>query len=230
LAEELRGAFGKIEQALNPRMREFLSTLPHVISTKTGPRTEPRSGVLVDVTRRLFEATRDRHLVQMRYFSAASNRAKTYEVEPYRLTLAQGGVYLVAWVPQYGEFRTFAVERIERLSVSETVFKRSRELPSDLFGASLGVFVAEPETIDLEFEARVAPYVRGRVWHPSQHLTPLPDGRLRMRLHVSDDWALRSWILGFGAAVRVLAPSRLATALKDELAAARARYDTPHPV
>src|SRR6476661_6293684 len=32
LADELRAAFAKIERSLNPRMREFLATLPHVLS------------------------------------------------------------------------------------------------------------------------------------------------------------------------------------------------------
>ena len=123
---------------------------------------------MVDITRRLFDATRDRRVVEMRYFSAASNRAKTYTVEPYRLTLAQGGVYLVGWVPQYDEFRTFAVERIEKLSVSAQTFKKTRELPDDLFGSSLGVFRGEPERVVVEFDARLAPFVRGRAWHDSQ--------------------------------------------------------------
>src|SRR5690242_6014054 len=34
LADELRSAFAKIDAALNPRMREFLATLPQVVSTK----------------------------------------------------------------------------------------------------------------------------------------------------------------------------------------------------
>src|SRR5690606_14113774 len=138
------------------------STLPQVLSAKGGPRAAAGSERLLDITRRLFEATRARQVIQMRYFSAASGRAKTYEVEPYRLTLAHGGVYLVGWVPQYGEFRTFAAERIERLSVTERTFKRTRELPADLFGASLGVFSGEPERVVVEFEARLAPFVRGR--------------------------------------------------------------------
>jgi predicted DNA-binding transcriptional regulator YafY len=217
LADELRAAFEKIERGLNPRMREFLSTLPQVLSTKTGPRAQHASGTLVDVTRRLLDAVRDRRSVDMRYFSASSNRAKAYAVHPYRLALAQGGVYLVGWVPQYDEFRTFAVERIERLSVRDETFRKTRELPSDLFGGSMGAFWAAPEPIELEFDARVAPYVRGRVWHDSQRLDERPDGRVRMTLNVSNDWALRSWVLGFGAAVRVIGPSTLADALLDEL-------------
>ena len=121
-------------------------------------------------------------------------------VQPYRLALAQGGLYLVAWVPAYDEFRTFAVDRIERLSVQEETFKRSRELPADLFGASMGVFVGEPMRVELEFDAATRAVPRGRAWHDSQRLDELPDGRVKMTLDVSNDWALRSWVLGFGAA------------------------------
>lgn len=224
LAGELRIALGKLESALNPRMRAFLATLPQVVSTKAVPGLGGARPELVDITRRLFEAVRDRRLIDMRYFSAASRRAKAYTAQPYRLALAQGGVYLVAWVPQYGEFRTFAVERIERLSVQETTFKRTRELPADVFGSSLGVFSAEPERIVIEFAAQAAPYVHGRTWHESQTSTPLPDGRVRMTLNVSIDWALRSWLLGFGPDVKVITPPTLARALRDALASAARQY------
>jgi len=224
LADELRGALAKIEGALNPRMREFLATLPQVVSTKAAPGARGARRELVDVTRRLFEAVRDRRLIEMLYFSATSRRAKSYTLQPYRLALAQGGVYLVAWVPHYSEFRTFAVERIERLSVHETTFRKTRELPNDIFGSSLGVFSAEPERIEIEFTARAAPYVQGRTWHESQQVNLLADGRVRMTLDVSNDWALRSWLLGFGADVRVIAPQTLAQSLRDELILAAEQY------
>ncbi len=230
LAHELRSTFEKLERALNPRMREFLSTLPQVLSAKAGPRVGESAGakppgLIVDVTRRLFDATHARRTVEMRYFSARSRRAKSYLVHPYRLALAQGGVYLVAWVPAYDEFRTFAVERIERLSVNEETFRKTRELPADIFGGSMGAFWAPAESIVLEFDARVAPYVRGRLWHDTQQIDELSDGQLRLTLQVSNDWALRSWVLGFGASVRVVQPAALADAVLDELKRARARYE-----
>ena len=224
LAAELRHAFGKIERSLNDRMREFLGTLPQVMSAKAGPGADPTGGALVDVTRRLLEATRQRRIVSMRYFSASTNRVKQYDVHPYRLALATGGVYLVAWVPAYNEFRTFAVARIERLTVQEQTFRQTHELPEHLFSQSLGVFWGEPERIELEFEAEVTPFVRGRVWHESQVITERPAGRLGMVLNVSNDWALRSWLLGFGAGVRVIAPPHLAAALKEEFSRAAALY------
>jgi predicted DNA-binding transcriptional regulator YafY len=225
LASELQAAFHKIEASLNERMREFLATLPQVLSAKGGPGAGAAAGAAVDVTRRLLDATRARRIVTMRYYSASKQRTKTYEVQPYRLALASGGVYLIGWVPAYDEFRTFAVSRVEKLSVSEESFRRTRDLPENLFSQSMGVFWGKPERSEIEFEARVAAFVRGRVWHESQELEELPAGRLRMVLHVSNDWALRSWLLGFGAGVRVLSPGRLADALLDEFKRACALYE-----
>ena len=224
LADELAHTFETIEQALNPRMRQSLSTLPQVISTKAGPRARHTSDRTVDTTRRLFDAARDHRIVEMRYFSAASNRSKSYTVHPYRLALAQGGVYLVAWVPQYDEFRTFAAERIERLSVSEDTFKKTRDLPADLFQSSMGVFWGEPERIEILFAPRVAMIVHGRVWHESQTLEDQEDGSVKMMLDVCNDSALRSWILGFGASARVLRPQTLAHSIADESRRAAAQY------
>src|SRR5262245_12041194 len=75
LSEELRAAFDKIERSLNPRMREFLATLPQVITAKAGPGSGETTARVVDVTRRLLDATRERREIEMRYFSASSNRA-----------------------------------------------------------------------------------------------------------------------------------------------------------
>jgi predicted DNA-binding transcriptional regulator YafY len=140
------------------------------------------------------------------------------------MTLAQGGVYLVGWVPLYNEFRTFATERVEHLSVKEEAFSRTRTLPADLFGSSLGVFSGEPEHVEIEFDAKTAMYVRSRQWHASQQFEDLPGGGLKMTLKVTQDWALRSWLLGFGASVRALKPAQLSQSLAEESAAMARMY------
>ncbi len=45
-----------------------------------------------------------------------------------------------------------------------------------------------------------------------------------MTLEVSNDWALRSWLLGFGAGVRVVRPAALAEAITRELTRALRLY------
>jgi hypothetical protein len=50
------------------------------------------------------------------------------------------------------------------------------------------------------------------------------DGSVVMTLQVSDDDALRSWILGFGRFVRVIAPGPLVEWVEEELDQARQQY------
>ncbi len=51
-----------------------------------------------------------------------------------------------------------------------------------------------------------------------------PDGGLILSLTVSNDWALRSWILGFGALARVVAPAELAGQILEDIERARSNY------
>ena len=223
LADELQRR-SEDRASLNPRMREFLSTLPQVLSAKAGPGAGAALGAAVDVTRRLLDATRARRVVTMRYFSASKQRAKHYDVHPTARARERRRISrrLGAGLRRVPHVRREPDREADR---QEETFRRTRELPENLFGESMGVFWGEPERIEIEFEARVAPFVRGRVWHESQELAELPGGRLRMVLHVSNDWALRSWLLGFGAGVRVVAPTRLADAILDEFKRACGLYE-----
>ena len=201
-------------------MRQLLDRLPLVIQAKAEPggqstmdepaRPRPRRNTqrrAAPGSRELLDATLHHRRVTMRYHSFSSNREKDYLLEPYRLVFAQGGLYVVAYVPEYKQLRTFAVERILSLSVTEERFE-PMELPEDAFAHSLGVNQGTPERIEIVFEPRIARYVKERVWHPSQQTSEAADGSLTMTLNVCNDWALRSWILGFGPLARVDLPDR----------------------
>jgi predicted DNA-binding transcriptional regulator YafY len=125
---------------------------------------------------------------------------------------------------EYAEIRTFAIERIQKLSLSEERFKIATELSSEAFGHSLGVNRGRPERVVVVFDARVAPHVHERVWHKTQRLEDLPDGGVRMTLNVCCDWALRSWVLSFGPFAKVESPGPLAEQILEQLEAARDAY------
>ncbi|MAG70483.1 MAG: hypothetical protein CL471_09370 [Acidobacteria bacterium] len=222
---DLANAFAKFEAILTPRMRQFLDRLPAILQAKGEPKKR-RGGKLDDTIARLIDATLRQRQATMRYHSFSSNRTKEYLIEPYRLLYAQGGLYLFAYVPEYTQMRTFAVERIDRLSLLETTFEPTQELALELWAHSLGIGMSEgpPQPVEVEFDARIAPYIREREWHASQRVSERPDGGLRLTLEVCIDPALRSWILGFGALARVVAPADLADDIAAELERARAAY------
>jgi predicted DNA-binding transcriptional regulator YafY len=219
---DVRSAFEKLSGALTPGMKQFLDRMPLVMQAKAEPgaqAAEPRTAEVA----KLLEATMQHRRVTMRYHSFSSNREKTYTFEPYRLLFGQGGLYVIGMVPEYGQLRTFAVDRIEQLSLTEERFE-PLELPDDAFAHSLGVNQGTPERVEIDFAPRIARYVRERVWHPSQEIVERPDGSLRVTLNVVHDWALKSWILGFGALATVVAPSSLSNEINQELQGALKNY------
>ena len=216
-------AFDKLAGALTPGMRQFLDRLPLVFEAKGAPARSLDDHAEREHIAKLLEATLHHRRARMAYFSLSSQREKDYLIEPYRLIYSQGGLYLLAWVPEYTAFRTFAVERIRGLSLQEERFTPV-DLPEETFAHSLGINEGAPERIEISFDRQIAPYVRERRWHPSQQIGDTPDGGIVVRLDVTNDWALRSWILSFGPLAKVLSPSTLAGQIKDEVGRAAARY------
>jgi predicted DNA-binding transcriptional regulator YafY len=220
--KDVRGAFDKLAGALTPGMRQFLDRLPLVMQAKAEPGAHPAAARSKEMSQ-LLDATLTHRRVAMRYHSFSSEREKDYLVEPYRVVFAQGALYVVAFVPEYGQIRTFAVDRIRSLSLLEERFEPV-ELEEDAFAHSLGVHQGPPERIEILFEARIARYVKERMWHSSQEIEDGPDGSVRLTLNVSNDFALRSWILGFGPLAKVVSPPALAVQIVEEIEGARRRY------
>ena len=96
----------------------------------------------------------------------------------------------------------------------------------DPFSGSLGVHRGPTCTVKLSFHPQVSASVKERTWHASQQFKDRADGSVVMTLEVSDDYALRSWILGFGRFVRVLAPATLVGWVRDELEQTREQYES----
>jgi predicted DNA-binding transcriptional regulator YafY len=220
---DLTLAFGRIEKLLSPRMRQFLDRLPGVLTAKPGPRAATRAAS-IDIVGKLLEATLHYRVATMRYHSVSSGVEREYVMHPYRLTFAQGGLYLLAYVPAYKDVRTFAVDRIKAVSLEKQTFVPKERIADEAFANSLGVNTGPAAKVEIEFDPRVAPYVGARVWHASQQVRDEAGGTLVLSMNVCHDWALRSWILSWGPFARVRSPRALASELQKDLQASLDRY------
>jgi predicted DNA-binding transcriptional regulator YafY len=128
LLQDLHGALDKFEAVLSPAMKKFLDRLPRVVSAKA-PHAKRQDTDTYRTTAKLLDASMAQRVVSMRYHSQESRREKEYVVHPYRLVHAQGGLYLIAFVPAYAEVRTFAVERVRRATLQR---RRSSRWPSSI--------------------------------------------------------------------------------------------------
>lgn len=219
--DSLSSAFDKLTEALPPALWRFVDQLPQALAAKApAARAHTAASRQVDA---LLGAILAHRRVRMRYHSFASQQVKDYVVEPYRVAYAQGTLYLFAFVPAYGEMRTFAAQRIQEVTALEETFD-PKEAASGVFPDSLSVFSGTPEHVVIEFSPAQAPYIRERDWHASQQMTDMPDGGVRLALDVVVDWGLEAWLLGFGASARVVAPASLVARIIERLEATRRRY------
>lgn len=223
LRQDVESAFDKLEAALSPAMKKFLDRLPRVITAKR-EHAKRQNSHTYGITARLLDAILSERVVAMQYHSREHRREKVYVAHPYRLIHAQGALYLIAFVPAYSEVRTFAVERIKRVSLQDETFERVAELDGDPFTNSLGVHRGPTSKVQLRFHPQIAASVTERLWHPSQQVKERADGSIVLTLDVCDDYALRAWILGFGRFVKVLAPPTLVEWIREELEHARGQY------
>ena len=223
LQDDAARAFLKIERALPAGCRKFIDQLPRLLTVKAGGRKKQDERKLREILARAVDATLLHRRATMRYASMASRQTKEYLVEPQRIAYADGGIYLVAWVVDYGEMRNFAAERIQTFAVTDETFA-PRPLPTEPFPNSLGANSGAPQEIVVEFEPRAAAYVREREWHRSQRIEERPDGGLVLTLTVCNDWPLRAWILGFGPDAHVVSPVELAREVFDAASEMRRRY------
>ncbi|MCA1558879.1 MAG: WYL domain-containing protein [Acidobacteria bacterium] len=176
----------KVERATPLASRKAVEQLPRVLNAKKNGRKKQDERKLREVATRALDAITRQRCVTMRYASASTGRTKDYAVEPQRLSYADGGVYLTAWVPDYGQLRTFAMERIETLALSDDRFE-PRPLPIEPFSNSLGVHSGPAESIAIEFTSDAANYVQSREWHRSQQIEERADGSVLLRLEVCND-------------------------------------------
>ena len=124
-----------------------------------------------------------------------------------------------------GGVGTFAVDRIRACEPTDERFAMPEGFDAkDYMASSFGDFQGPPVTVRIRFAPSAAVYVRERTWHPSQRLSPEPDGSLLFEVDVADSDEIRSWVLGWGPNAEVLAPDGLRGAVRDAARATARRY------
>ena len=128
-------------------------------------------------------ATAARRRVEIDYYSFGRDGRMTRVVEPWRVFNAQSNWYLSGWCQQAGGERLFRVDRISRAVVTDETFEPPGATPTPP--------VFHPSDTD---PVVVVDLSAGAHWvadqYPNEGVLPLPDGRIRVTLRVSE----RPWL------------------------------------
>jgi len=211
----LESALSKATAALPPSTLTYVRQMQDYFAVRLGPHKTYRD--YRETIDRLTRAIAEKRTVQMRYFSASRNTTTRREVDPYRLWYAAGALYLIAYCHLRRDVRMFAVDRIRSLTTTDHPYQLPLGFDIEAYVQdALVVMRGKQIKVELLFDKATAAWVKDRLWHPSQQLTPLRGGRLRMTLEVADTRELVGWILSFGRGVRVVRPDSLRGKVQEE--------------
>jgi predicted DNA-binding transcriptional regulator YafY len=181
----------------------------------------------------IFQAVAELVVLRFRYRGegATEPRGTLIAAHPYALVLHGGTMTCIGRDLDRCVVRSFSFDRMSELEASGTDhfalpvdFDMKDWLQGD-FGIARA---ARHVRLIVEFEPRVADAVRARRVHPSQKLAVAADGRVRVSLVLPETPDViaqaRAWVLGYGAAARVVEPREFLDEIGRELRRALGRY------
>jgi predicted DNA-binding transcriptional regulator YafY len=225
LEEFVENAMLKIRMLLSQEIDVSLERVVEAVSFHV----DPLRGEEVEVAQNygiLVDAMEQRRVVEMEYYSASRDAHTRRRIEPYHLRLVGGAWYCIAYCHNRREVRTFALDRMQSLTITEERFEIPKDFSiSEYLGHSWIIERGTPTRVVIEFDSSQVPHICNKQWHHSQKLETLPDGSLRMTLTTGSLGEIMRWVLSFGSHARIIEPEALRRQVIAELDKARRNYD-----
>lgn len=152
--------------------------------------------------------------------SADSSGITTRKLSPQRLTHYRDNWYLDAWCHQREALRTFALERINKLKITNTPSKKitPKELDNH-YTPTFGIFGGKIQnTAVLKFTPHRSQWVAEEIWHKKQKGSWLDDGSYQLEIPYGNDIELIGDILKYGDQVEVVSPKELRNKVIEQIA------------
>ncbi len=202
----LRSAFSKLAAGLEGETGIALHELTEAISF----RPQGLATAELDGFQTLASATLASHEVTFAY-RPLQGPASPRRVRPYHLGCLANQWYLIGHDTGRNAIRTFALARVTDATDTGREFVKPDDFSvADMFAGSFSAFqTGKVERVVVELDDFANRLAAERKWHPSQRLTPHPNGGATLTLDVSIAPDLENWILSWGEHAEVLKPSTL---------------------
>ncbi len=214
-----KAAFKKIRNRIRTTLPEPMSAFleqagaayyPHLRGQK-----DQISPEILEIAHRAIEK---RKICNVTYHAITTGQTKTYPITPLRFLYHHSGLYLLCRNPNYDDLRTLATERIQALEITSQTFENPVDLNlEDRVQQAFGIVLEDPIEVKVRFSASQAPYIKQRIWHPSQEIEELDSGEIVLSFRAGGFYEIKSWILSQGADAEVLEPASLRKKIIEEL-------------
>ncbi len=166
----------------------------------------------------LLQAIFDKKKILFEYQNFRRDDTKKYDFNPYLLKQYQNRWYVFGTI-NGDEFRTFGLDRIQKLEVLNQTFKPISKKPKEYFDDIVGMIysTSEKEKVVLSYTALQGKYIKSQPLHASQRILLETADELQIELNVRVNYELEEQILKQGEKVKVIAPESLKQLIKERL-------------
>jgi proteasome accessory factor C len=164
-----------------------------------------------------------RHAIRLTYYTATRDEITERVVDPMRMLVVGGRIYLEAWCRRVEAVRRFRLDRIE--SATELDEPSAPPPEARLTDVSEGIFTPSEELPLVTL--RIGRWSRWITeYYPCEKVVEETPDRWLVSLRASDLLWARRLVLGLGPDVTVVGPAELIDAVRSEARAALAAYAT----
>lgn len=180
----------------------------------------------------LYQAIRERKVLQIDYQSFASKAPRTYFFSPYVLKEYRNRWFLFGRHNRSRRLSNFALDRIVKAEIAprEPYYADPSFHPETYFEDLVGVTKPDEEPVVVRFwaSAEQTPYILTKPIHRSQIMTQkCPDGSAVFQIRVRLNNELIRELISFAEGLCVLSPVSLARTLQEKYTMALYRYQNP---
>ena len=220
-----QSAFKKVRATLGDGAIEYLDKLARVFQQT--PLAAGDYSRHAEVIERLLISIEDRKITWIVYHSARATEPVSTEVYPLTLVWHRGSLYLLAHAREDDKVKTYKVDRISDVEITDLKFQLPEDLDAQqMLSSSFGIISGDGTVtkIRVRFSATVARFVTEKKWHASQQLTRQRDSSLLAEFRLGDLREFKAWILSFGEHAEVLEPASLRTEIAKTIKAMSGIY------
>lgn len=182
----------------------------------------------------IHEALQRKRKIQFLYFSYGTNlkrsarhEGKRYEVTPAKVVFADNNYYLAAYDDDDGMIKTYRVDRMELLQVSDKPATRCAEIANyeyeDFAYQSFGMFHGEQACVTLHANANMMDTIVDRFGRDIEVVKATPAyADIRVNVRLSPQFF--GWVAGLNGGVTIKAPRRITADYKAWLKSLIADY------
>ena len=232
----LEGSFRNIMEKITEMLPDQVSVDASFLNKDISFISDPLPKIDEDVFYAVFRAVKSFERIRFGYRSSGSRDYKDKRIDCYHIICQKGSWYVIGFNPdaedgknagRKGSVRVYAIARMRGIEFTGELFT----VPEDFdvgrhIDLSFGIWNnPEPPTeYELLFCPATANYISEREWHKDQSVTRNEDGSVTLCFKSNQKQVVRSWVLGFGSAVRVLRPKELADSVREEALKVAAMY------